>query len=383
MAAGKRHIAAPTLVRHLLAHGAPRAAARLDTDAAEVLPTPARSPPFFKLEPTDSLFVVADLESADAFNRAATAAMAGGHHIAFDAEWQPETRKNQEHGPSLVQVAICSFENAGSTVTRSDAAHRSVTIWILDVVQLHSQPRATALDALQKVLESTSCTKLGFGVQTDVNKLGLLFGDEFTGVHRVVDLRDSVPAPDGSSNRKGGPGLGAQMIRWCGCTLDKRWQCSDWTARPLRDEQLHYAAADAACLFSLRDALKSHDSKATCCEQTVVVSRPRHVTTTCVADAKAPPDLGFSGNPSDEDNSSSTTAEVTSDALRATSLDIMRKLVQTVASETCALQHRSENPNVQNTNLEAAQTYELNSLCVLAGAVPVSIRAARLRSVHP
>ena len=40
--------------------------------------------------------------------------------------------------------------------------------------------------------------------------------------------------------------------------LDKSQQCSDWGERPLKDAQILYAAADAACLLDVYDALVSY-----------------------------------------------------------------------------------------------------------------------------
>ena len=50
-------------------------------------------------------------------------------------------------------------------------------------------------------------------------------------------------------------GLATHLRQWDGRMLDKREQCSDWRARPLSDSQVLYAAADAACLLALYDAL--------------------------------------------------------------------------------------------------------------------------------
>jgi hypothetical protein len=65
--------------------------------------------------------------------------------------------------------------------------------------------RRVALAALRALLESPRPRKLGFGVQTDVDKLALLLpGGAFGagGARRVVDLRDAV-APGGGKLKRG------------------------------------------------------------------------------------------------------------------------------------------------------------------------------------
>lgn len=54
-----------------------------------------------------------------------------------------------------------------------------------------------------------------------------------------------------------GIGLAALLEKYLGVTLDKKFQRADWSARPLTDGMLEYAASDTAHLPALRDLL--HD----------------------------------------------------------------------------------------------------------------------------
>lgn len=47
------------------------------------------------------------------------------------------------------------------------------------------------------------------------------------------------------------PGLADTVAQVLGCELDKAMQCSAWSERPLSEEQLQYAAKDAAVLHEL------------------------------------------------------------------------------------------------------------------------------------
>ena len=51
------------------------------------------------------------------------------------------------------------------------------------------------------------------------------------------------------------PGLGLVCATFLRKRLDKAEQCSDWDCRPLSDSQIAYAAADAAVLVDIADAM--------------------------------------------------------------------------------------------------------------------------------
>jgi ribonuclease D len=54
-----------------------------------------------------------------------------------------------------------------------------------------------------------------------------------------------------------GVGLAALLEKYLGVRLDKRFQRADWSARPISDEMLAYAAADTHHLPALRDLLRA------------------------------------------------------------------------------------------------------------------------------
>ena len=54
-------------------------------------------------------------------------------------------------------------------------------------------------------------------------------------------------------------GLSALALLCLGLPLDKHYQISAWRRRPLKPEQLHYAALDAYCLLGIRDAFFDAD----------------------------------------------------------------------------------------------------------------------------
>ncbi len=54
-----------------------------------------------------------------------------------------------------------------------------------------------------------------------------------------------------------GIGLAALLAKYLGVTLDKRYQRADWSARPLTEPMLRYAASDTHYLPELRDILRT------------------------------------------------------------------------------------------------------------------------------
>ncbi|MGH7658549.1 MAG: ribonuclease D, partial [Gemmatimonadales bacterium] len=53
-----------------------------------------------------------------------------------------------------------------------------------------------------------------------------------------------------------GVGLGALLEKYVGVKPDKRFQRADWSARPLTEAMLHYAATDTMHLLDVRDILR-------------------------------------------------------------------------------------------------------------------------------
>lgn len=160
--------------------------------------------------------------------------------VAVDCEWHEDLPARASYGgagdgrrpgaPALVQLAI----NGGASVYLVDT--------LIDVCA------AAVLQAL-----SVDCvTVLGFAFGEDLTRLRLLCDGAQTFAPRIVDLQQAVMAKGLRANGGGGPpGLQATCARVLGTRLCKAEQCSDWGARPLRKEQVEYAALDASILLDI------------------------------------------------------------------------------------------------------------------------------------
>ena len=277
-------VATPLVVQHLVSQNAVRAAARLAASLhleAAAAQLDAQQTSDFSVPPS-SIRLVDDEPSATDFIGfvARTVSASSTTSIAIDAEWRPDT-PSTVHRPSLLQLAALP-RAAGS----DDGASSTPTIWLLDL-EAAAVLTASLLAALAELLSSERSRLLGFGLQTDLDKLQMLFSgpsaidaaegirrppmaihgdldDELCGVAsagaesaaaptglaqqlvatRVVDLRETCngsSAVGGGGYGGGGGGLSSQLSRWTGRALDKTCQCSDWRRRPLSAAQKQYA----------------------------------------------------------------------------------------------------------------------------------------------
>ncbi|KAM6170163.1 exonuclease mut-7 homolog [Rhynchocyon petersi] len=173
-----------------------------------------------------------------------------GTVVGVDLEWKPLFQGKARPSPSLVQLAVegCAL--------------------LLDLPSL-SQPAegqgAQALSQLLKRLFSDpSITKLGYGMEGDLRSLGAscpALADTDKEMRGVLDLqlvhqrmrKDTLGLAVHSARAPRGLSLLVQQV--LGRPLDKTQQLSNWSRRPLREQQLIYAATDAYCLLEVYRAL--------------------------------------------------------------------------------------------------------------------------------
>ncbi|KAM7093559.1 exonuclease mut-7 homolog isoform 2-T2 [Molossus nigricans] len=173
-----------------------------------------------------------------------------GQVVGMDLEWRPSFCPGGRPQASLMQVAV------------------EGRVFLLDLPALSRPAGGRTSQAfsrlVSRLLSDPSITKLGYGMAGDLKSLGascpalaqaqkqLQGGLDLLRVHRQI--RADMPAPrvDGAQGTRGLSLLVQQVL---GKPLDKTQQLSNWDRRPLREEQLLYAAADAYCLLEVYWAL--------------------------------------------------------------------------------------------------------------------------------
>lgn len=170
--------------------------------------------------------------------------------IAFDTEWKPAILKNNEI--SLIQLA-----------TRE-------RVYLIDVMTL-SDRRICSEDWSRlgrEIFNNENILKLGFAQSTDFSmfdKFLPAIGVQYETMHSQLDIQElwrkvgkirdfRFPFYDEALSQNQSL---SNLVKLClGSKLDKSNQFSNWANRPLRHEQIVYAALDAFCLFEIYDVIE-------------------------------------------------------------------------------------------------------------------------------
>ncbi len=159
----------------------------------------------------------------------ACAELLAGDAIGFDTESRPTFRKGElATGPHLVQLAS------------DDRA------WLFPVA------RGVDRSSLQRILESTSVLKVGFGLGNDRSALRERLGIELA---NVLDLGEVLRGP----GHRGTVGTKVAVAHFLGRKLQKskRTGTSNWASPQLSERQLLYAANDAHVALRLYRAWRA------------------------------------------------------------------------------------------------------------------------------
>ncbi|KAK7293521.1 hypothetical protein RJT34_16389 [Clitoria ternatea] len=156
--------------------------------------------------------------------------------VGLDAEWKPvRTQQNSFPTVSLLQIAC------------GDSS-----VFVLDLLSL---PLSSVWEPLRQLLLSPDILKLGYAFKQDLVYLSYTFSSlgGFDKVEPYLDIRSVYHHLQ--HNKKHVPkqvkSLSAICAEVLGFSLSKELQCSDWSCRPLTEEQITYAAMDAHCLLDI------------------------------------------------------------------------------------------------------------------------------------
>ncbi|KAM7033633.1 exonuclease mut-7 homolog isoform 2-T7 [Acridotheres tristis] len=186
-----------------------------------------------------------------------------GQVVGVDMEWKPSFGMVGKPRVALLQLALKD------------------EVFLLDLPQLLKQAEAEGEKEklphfIQMLYSDTAITKLGYGMSGDLSSLAATCSglkDTEKQIKGVVDLlavdkqlqwgKDSRKvdglSPEHSHEERGvrqpEKGLSLLVQHVLGKPLDKTEQLSNWEKRPLREEQILYAASDAYCLLEIYERL--------------------------------------------------------------------------------------------------------------------------------
>ncbi|XP_073496690.1 exonuclease mut-7 homolog isoform X2 [Phyllobates terribilis] len=188
-----------------------------------------------------------------------------GQIVGVDMEWRPSFGGLGKPNVSLIQLAVKD------------------EVFLLDVLQGNllqssdSGGNSELVTFIKDLFSSTKIKKLGYGMVGDFQSLDATdAGFQGLVLHNVVDLCEvhkqiqrNRSRPRGSSEpvdvledssgndsiRQPEKGLSLLVKDVLGKPLDKKEQLSNWDKRPLREDQIVYAASDAYCLLDVLETL--------------------------------------------------------------------------------------------------------------------------------
>ncbi|NXI50905.1 MUT7 Exonuclease, partial [Chloroceryle aenea] len=178
-----------------------------------------------------------------------------GQVVGIDMEWRPSFGMVGKPHVSLLQIALKD------------------EVFLLDLPRLLEQAETEGEKEklphfIQMLYSDAAITKLGYGMSGDLSSLTATCSalkDMDKQVRGVVDLltvdkqKVDLLSPEQSSKdrrfKQPEKGLSLLVQHVLGKPLDKTEQLSNWEKRPLREEQILYAASDAYCLLEIYEKL--------------------------------------------------------------------------------------------------------------------------------
>lgn len=148
--------------------------------------------------------------------------------IGVDCEWKPNYEKGSK--PNKVSIMQIASEK---------------TAFIIDLLTLSAAEPDILNSCLQRILHSPSILKLGYNLQCDLKQLAHSYGkmECFKHYEMLLDIQNVF------KERSGGlSGLSEKIL---GAGLNKTRRNSNWEQRPLSQNQMEYAALDAAVLVHI------------------------------------------------------------------------------------------------------------------------------------
>ncbi|CAH1439070.1 unnamed protein product [Lactuca virosa] len=181
--------------------------------------------------------------------------------IGLDAEWKP-VRAHQPTFPTVLLLQIACRLNSDESTQEHDKS-------IVFLVDLSEILLPSIYELLRDVFVSPDILKLGFRFKQDLVYLSSTFRSQgcdsgFDRVEPFLDIATIYSHLHQKQTRrktKGTKSLSFICEELLGISLSKELQCSDWSVRPLTEDQRTYAATDALCLIEIFDFFQQRVAK--------------------------------------------------------------------------------------------------------------------------
>ncbi|CAM9681328.1 unnamed protein product [Bubo scandiacus] len=177
-----------------------------------------------------------------------------GQVVGIDMEWRPSFGMVGKPRVSLLQMALKD------------------EVFLLDLPRLLEQAEAEGEKEklphfIQMLYSDAAITKLGYGMSGDLSSLAATWSAlkdmnkqaqsvvDLLTVDKQVDVLSPEQRYEDREFRQPEKGLSLLVQHVLGKPLDKTEQLSNWEKRPLREEQILYAASDAYCLLEIYEKL--------------------------------------------------------------------------------------------------------------------------------
>ncbi|XP_041020298.1 exonuclease mut-7 homolog isoform X2 [Juglans microcarpa x Juglans regia] len=173
----------------------------------------------------------------------ATCHIEGCKVVGVDCEWKPNYEKGSK--PNKVSIMQIASEKM---------------VFIFDLIKLFKDVPDILDNCLARILQSPRILKLGYNFQCDTKQLAHSYGELecFKQYEMLLDVQNVFKEPQG--------GLSGLAKKILGAGLNKTRRNSNWEQRPLTQNQLEYAALDAAVLVHIFLNVQSHSHPATVSE---------------------------------------------------------------------------------------------------------------------
>ncbi|XP_056165514.1 uncharacterized protein LOC115662825 isoform X2 [Syzygium oleosum] len=160
--------------------------------------------------------------------------------VGVDCEWKPNYVKGSKPNKvSIMQIAS------------------SRRVFIFDLIKLSGDMPHILDNCLSRILQSPSILKLGYNFQCDMKQLTSSYETLgcFNHFEMLLDIQNVFKESSGGLS-----GLAEEIL---GAGLNKTRRNSDWEQRPLSQNQLEYAALDAAVLVHIFHHIWDQSQQAT------------------------------------------------------------------------------------------------------------------------